>query len=357
MRKLLLGNVSVHFRDRMSIFWALMFPLAFITVFGLFDLDEAQTTEIIVVDQSESALASAIVESVRALDLVSIEAITSDLDFALREHKDGAADVVVVLPRGLGSGASPVDLPVYYRERDSQQAQLVVQAMTQLTDELNLRAAGAERAVRLVAEPLEARNRTQFDFLLPGILTMGMMAYAVVGIAGTLAQYRTQRILRRVQASPLPVWKFVVAQSASFLVISLMQLVVILLTARIFFGSHAIEDIALTLPVALAGNVLFLNLGVVVGSVTRSVNAAQGMGNAITLPMMFLSGTFYPTDTLPALVEDVVQFLPLTPLVDLMRGVLLEGDPFWAQPEAWAIVGGWLVVSSLLAGRTFRLSD
>ncbi len=73
--------------------------------------------------------------------------------------------------------------------------------------------------------------------------------------------------------------------------------------------------------------------------------------------MMFVSGVFFPTDTLPSVMRVVVRYLPLTPLIQAMRDVSLDGasvSGIWWPTTQLAI---WIGVTFGLAALTFRFSE
>jgi len=147
---------------------------------------------------------------------------------------------------------------------------------------------------------------------------------------------------------------FVIAQVGAFLVISVLQTGVILGTG-VLAGAHLPGNFVWAVPITLLGNIVFLNLGIVVAAASKTVAAASGMANAITLPMMFLSGVFFPTDQLPPFVEKLVQFLPLTPLLNALRTVLLDNESILHTGGDLALIGAWAVAMVLLASRLFKL--
>ena len=87
------------------------------------------------------------------------------------------------------------------------------------------------------------------------------------------------------------------------------------------------------------------------GSVAGSVQAAAGLGNAVSLPMMFLSGVFFPTDGLPRVLATAVEYLPLTPMVDSLRGVVLDSQSILDFPGELALLGIWIAVTTAIALR------
>ncbi len=70
--------------------------------------------------------------------------------------------------------------------------------------------------------------------------------------------------------------------------------------------------------------------------------------------MMFLSGVFFPTDTLPNILQSVVRFLPLTPLIDALRTVSLEGLSITETGPQLLLLGSWVLASFAIAGAAFR---
>ena len=73
--------------------------------------------------------------------------------------------------------------------------------------------------------------------------------------------------------------------------------------------------------------------------------------------MMFLSGTFFPTDTLPKVMQMVVKFLPLTPLLEAMRKVSIDGKSIFDLGPQLGLLAIWMVASLVIANRLFRFSE
>ncbi len=352
MGRLLLANLKITFRNRISLFWALAFPLIFIGVFALFNLDEPSEVEIALVDEAPRPLTEALVDNLETIELFVVEPV-AELETARRDLKDGDYHMVLLLPRGLGDDPQAV-ATVLYSQSNPLINQLALAALRQLFNEFNLQASGVTPAVNLAVESITTRDIGYMDFLVPGILGMGMMNYAIIGIATVLVTYQEKRILRRIQATPLPVTTFIIAQVGAFLALSVLQTAVIL-GAGSLVGAGFTTNFVWAFPLAMLGSFIFLNLGILVAATSRSVNAAAGMGNAIALPMMFLSGVFFPIDQLPPALETAVGFLPLTPLLGALRTVLLDNESILTAWDDLALLGVWAVVMVAAAARVFRL--
>ncbi|HEX7121102.1 MAG TPA: ABC transporter permease, partial [Gemmatimonadaceae bacterium] len=102
------------------------------------------------------------------------------------------------------------------------------------------------------------------------------------------------------------------------------------------------------------GALVFGSLGLLVASRSRTIEAASGLMNLIMLPMWVASGIFFSASNFPQAVQPLIQALPLTAVVDSVRGIMLQGIGWSALAPELAIVTAWLVVSFAVALRFFR---
>lgn len=355
---LVLANLKMIYRNRQALFYALVFPLIFVAVFGLFRLGETPEVGILVIDRANDAVSTALVKSLAATGRFKVEE-RGDETKARQELREGKTGYLLIIPEGMaarlarGDGQGPVNVTLLY-DRGSQTAPIVIGTVERFVDQINQRITQAPILVALQPEPVQSRQLTYFDFLLPGLVGMGVMTYSIIGVASVIALYREQKILKRILATPLKVRTFFAAQIISYLVLSVLQAIFILAAGVLLFKGHVYGNLLWLLVLVVMANVVFLNLGFIVGAVAKNVRAADGLANAVSLPLMFLSGTFFPRESLPSIMASVVGYLPLSPLLDAMRGVALEAKPFWAYPSELVILGAWMAVTSVLAVKFFR---
>lgn len=355
---LFVANLKMIVRNRLALFWALVFPLIFLVIFGLFRFDTPRSFKVAVVDHAQDRLSQGLIG-----ELASIEALKLDSSRAEGEArgalKDGEVDFVLILPAGLASTAlggqgQPAPIILLYDEAQFQTNQVIIGLVQRFLDQTNMAIQGARPLLGLQPQGIAARRHSYFDFLLPGFVGMGIMTYSVIGMASTISMYRQQKIFKRVLATPLKVRDFFISQILANLVLSLVQAAIILVAGVLLFDATIYGNLAYVFLLVLLGNMIFLNLGFIVGSFSQTVQAASGLGNIVTMPMMFFSGVFFPTDTLPRALAIVVGYLPLTPMLDAMRGVLLDNRSVWSYPAALGLLGAWIIVTSVVAVRTFR---
>ncbi len=353
---LIIANLKIIVRNRQALFWALVFPLIFVVVFGLFRIDEPGTTTVAVVDKSNDSDSRALIANLGSIELLELD-LDMDEQEAQEALKEGDIGFVLIIPEGLSESVrdqSPVSLSIFYDESRVQTNQLILGVIQQFIDQTNMDLQHAQSLIQLQREGIQARTVRYFDFLLPGFVGMGVMMYAITGMASVVALYRQQKIFKRLLTTPLKVRSFFAGQIIVYLLLSLVQAAIILAAGVFLFNGHIYGNVLWVFVLVLFGNIIFLNLGFIVGAIAKRVEAANGFANAITIPMMFFSGVFFPTENLPGVLSKIVQYLPLTPLLDALRGVTIEAKPVWAYPWELAILGIWIAVTSAVALRVFR---
>ena len=137
--------------------------------------------------------------------------------------------------------------------------------------------------------------------------------------------------------------------------VAAIQVVVIALVAELL-GANVLRGGIAFLALAVLGTVIFLNIGVIVAGLVKGRGAVEGAANAITLPMMFLSGTFFPTSQLPDVVRPAVQATPLTHLLTAMRA-LVEGESVASQWPQLLVLLAWILGTFVVARFSFSLDD
>ncbi|MCZ6890969.1 MAG: ABC transporter permease [Chloroflexi bacterium] len=365
MLALLAANLKMMVRDRQALFWALAFPLMFVAVFGLFDIGGVGSADLAIIDEANTELSRAIREELSGIETLKIDDDYSDQEQARRALGDGDLDYVLVIPQALEAlepgtvpvgerPSEPIALSLYFDQADVRTYQLVLGVLRQVVDSLNLQLAGAQPLIAVAPQAVQVRQVDYFDVVLIGLVGMGIMTNSIIFIAVKISTYRSQKMLKRLLATPLSVRRYFASEVLAHLVLAMVQAAIILAVGVFVFGGNVYGNILwLFLIVALA-TVVFLNIGFVISAWVNTPAAASGLGNVIALPMMFFSGTFFPTTSLPGFLPEVVRFLPLTPMLDAMRQVSIDGEAIWQTWPDLALLAGWLAISSVAAVKLFR---
>ena len=163
-------------------------------------------------------------------------------------------------------------------------------------------------------------------FIVPGLITMGMVQAAFANNASTIFQARFDRYINDVLSAPMKTWQMTFGYTIGGIVralaigMSLLVLAVVLVDVPI---RHPLE---LALAIGL-GLVLFASLGLVVGIYAETWDHTSFIQNIVILPLTFVGGVFYSVSVLPSPWEELSHFNPIFYLVNAVRfGFLGEAD-------------------------------
>ena len=362
MLAFLVANLKMMVRDRQTLFWALTFPLIFVVVFGLFDVGGSRSVDLAIIDHADSSISRNIRSSLTEIEILDIHTGYANQDEAHQAVKDGDLEYLLVIPGSLaelGMGTSreaPISLTLYYDQANLQENQLVEGVIRQFLNDVNLELADVDRLVEVSPQPVNAGDVEYFDILLIGLVGMAVMFNSIIVIAVKISMYRNQAILKRILVTPLRVSNYFASEILAHLLLATVQAVIIVAVGVLLFGASIPGNIGWLLLIIALGGLIFLNIGFAISGWADSPAAASGLGNVIVLPMMFFSGTFFSTSSLPSFLPDLVQVLPMTPMLDAMRGVALDGQEPWEMWREVSMLAGWLVVSSAAAIKFFRFA-
>lgn len=163
------------------------------------------------------------------------------------------------------------------------------------------------------------------DWLIPGVLGMNMMFSALFGIGFVIVRYRKNGVLKRLKGSPLSATEFLLAQ-----IISRMLLIIVVSTL-VFIMCDLVLDFAmfgsywLLFAVLILGALSLISMGLLVAARLKSDEVASGVANAISMPMMLLSGVWFSLEGSPEWIVAFAKLLPLTHVVDAARAIMLDG--------------------------------
>lgn len=138
------------------------------------------------------------------------------------------------------------------------------------------------------------------------------------------------------------------------LALMVVEVTVITTFGVLAFGVPLRGSLALFVLTCVLGALTFGSLGLLVASRAKTIEAASGLMNLIMLPMWVASGVFFSAANFPAAVQPFIQALPLTAVVDGVRGIMIQGIGWQQLAPELAVVSAWLVLSFGIALRFFR---
>ncbi len=333
-------------RDRAAVFFALVFPLMFLVLFGGLFADPTQSKVDLVQVGSVPLVEDLPPEGAEAFAQVFEVTRTRDRDAALAQVRDGDADVAIEM--------SGTRLVAHYTQTDQVKAAITQGALRAFVDAANVAASGEPPAFTLATERVEDESLRTIQFVTPGLLGWAVAMSATFGAAATLQGWRQSKLLRRLQLAPVSTRSVVSARVVVTVAVALVQLLVFVGLAAALFGLTLRGAWWMSVPLLVAGTLAFMALGLLAGALARTTEGAVNLANFVVLPMAFLSGSFFPLDAAPGWLQTVSQLLPLRHLNDGMLDVLVRGQGAGAALAPMGILLAFTAVLTLLAARLFR---
>lgn len=355
---LTLANIRSYVRDRAALFWTLAFPLIFIFMFGfIFQGGGGGGLSLAWADEDGTPASTQLRDAFTAQENIELEEATADE--ALARMRAGEVDAVIVVPTGYeatitagqaGQGP-PAAVRVYTDPSRGNLMASVYQAVGTVLGVVNL--GGRPPLVVPQPETLQTENLNFISYFVPSMLGLSVMQVGIFAAIPLVAD-REKLILKRLAATPLRRWQLVGSNVLMRLLIALVQAVIIVAVGTIVFGVEISGSLPLTALFVALGAVAFLAVGYVIASFALTEDAANGMTSVVQFPMMFLSGTFFPIDQMPDVLQAVARVVPLTYLSDALRQVMVGGAAFAPLWVCFAVLVAWLGVALLIAARKFR---
>jgi ABC-type multidrug transport system permease subunit len=216
------------------------------------------------------------------------------------------------------------------------------------------RAAGQTEPRLVRDEEVHEPGSRYIDFLIPGLIAMNLMSGSMWGVAWVVVQMRVRKLLKRLLAAPMRRRHLMYAFGLARLVIIPLELIVILVFARISFSVQVTGSYLALVAVAFAGSACFASIAIVVASRAENTETVSGLMNLITMPMFITSGVFFASSNFPESMQPVIRLLPLTAMCDGLRAVMIDGAGLVGVLPSLLILALWGVPSFLLGLRYFR---
>jgi ABC-type multidrug transport system permease subunit len=342
--QIVLARLRAFYREPGAVFWVYGFPLLMIVALGI--AFRASPVEKVTVDVQAGPRAEKIRDEL--LGRSDQKGLTfavqiNDEETSRRRLRTGKTDLIVLM--------SPDETYQYRLDKSRAESRLARTAVHEALQQ----AAGRKDAVptRPDEEMLEPGSR-YIDFLVPGLLGMSLMGGGLWGVGFAIVDMRIRRLLKRFVATPMRRSDFLLGIMISRLVFMIPEVLAVLLFSRMFFGVIVSGNIVALFALILVGAFTFAGLGLLVGSRAKTLETASGLMNLTMLPMWLLSGIFFSPDRFPQAVQPVIKVLPLTPLIEGLRAVMLEGASLGSQSFNLMILIVWGAVTFVLGLRWFR---
>ena len=317
-------GLITFYRNKNTVFWAFAFPVMImffmILVFG----NQSSPLTLYYADHDGSQASRSFLASLNSTGaFVLVDGSGMDLAKSLR---DGKISMYVEIPAGFGQGlaAGVTNVNVCY-DKSKVTTLPAVSAIRQVADAFNMHLSNTKQVVTVQAQDVATAGMSYADFLLPGIIGMTIMVTCVPAAVGICVKSRARGVFRKLATTPLSRMEWNASRILVQTITLLASMALSLAVACLLFNARPNITPTVILMV-LAGGALFVGLGNLMAVFVRDEDTASNAANMMTFPIMFVSGSFMPVDSMPWFLQDLAALSPLTYLNNGLRSAMITGS-------------------------------
>jgi ABC-2 type transport system permease protein len=342
--QLILARLRELYREPEALFWVYGFPIMMTVALGIaFRESPDPQYRVDVTGPGAEAVAKALgtEKTSKNEDRYLVKPVEADV--ARNRLRTGKTDLVVT------ASSQMYDYEFVPTRPESKLARDEVNDLLQ-------RGKGRRDPVTNRSAEMTERGGRYIDFLVPGLLGMGLMGGGLWGLGFVTVDMRIRKLLKRFLATPMRKSDFLASLMISRLMFMVPEVLLLLVFARVAFKVTIAGSLGSVVFLILLGAFSFSGLGLLIACRAKTMEAVSGLMNLVMLPMWILSGIFFSSEKFPELVQPFIQVLPLTALINALRAVMLEGATLTSQWLEVLTLVLWGGVSFVLALRFFRWS-
>lgn len=397
-------DLMVLWRHKPRLISLILFPIIMITLFGYGMGGTLENIPVVVVEQSHGAVTNQTLEAIKNMTLYDVKGIISDPDKGREMVETGQVKAAIILPSNYDNlTSSQGQSVVMYVDSSDQMASQALVPTTQALfakissqvglEKMQLSSSGSssqtsqstsnqtQSGIQVSTSQVSSNQSSSnsvitsfqnvantinfqidkiygdikyIDFLVPAVLAMTVMFSCMFGMGESIAGERERGELARLFMTPTSVSTVVGGKIISKLIIETGRAVILIVAAIILFGIIIKGSMGLTLLLLVLSALCFVGFGIMISARVSTQEDYMQMVMPFTMPMMFVSGVFYPLETMPWIFQKIAYLVPLTYANDALRAVMLKGAGLGAIWVDVAVLAGFTLVFFALGVTKFN---
>jgi ABC-2 type transport system permease protein len=327
----------------------LAFPIIMILLFGYGMGGTMTDLPVVVVSQDHGPVTDTTLNVIKSTDIYHVVDVISNVNEGKEMVDRGEVKAAIILPSDYDDTNSTQEKSVtlYLDSSDQMASQVLIPATegifskisTIASPSLDSNLTGATAPTQSLSNTINSLKQGinvhinkiygdigYIDFLVPAVLGMTVMMSCMMGMGASIAGERETGELARLFMTPTSVATVIGGKIAGKLCIELVRALILLFAAIVLFGVTIKGGILQTFIILIVGALCFVGFGIMMSARTSTQEDYTQMVMPFTMPMMFVSGVFYPIETMPWIFQKIAYIFPLTYLNDAMRAIMIKGQ-------------------------------
>ncbi len=325
-----------YLRNRFGLFFGLIFPVILILIFGaIFSGTGTSAVNVYVQNQDVGPFASPqmniaqqFLTSLNSTGVIKITMVSDSENFSRYLASQSASDGIII-PENFSANylaGNPVNVIVYGNPTSSTSG-IVSGAVNGVINYFNLDYY-RQNAIPIISVTQTTVNTQQtkyIDFLVPGLIGFAILISPMFSMVNISSEYKKTKIFKQLSLTPLTKMEWLTSKVMWYIALGAFSFILMVAAGIFLFGAHITLTVWL-IPFLILGPMMFCSLGMLVGTITKNPETAGVIGNVVTFPMMFLSGTFFPISIMPQYLQTIAHVLPLFYIIQGLNNVMVYAN-------------------------------
>ena len=350
-----------YMRNKFGLFFGLIFPVILILIFGAIFSGGGSGTITMVVQIRDTGVnlggqtfdvSTAYLDAINATGTLRVITISNSENFTEYLSRNSIENGLMIPPNFSENyvAQQPVNITVYTNPSGSTGG-TVLGIVNAVNAHFNLEAFNGSAIIATTQRNVGSQEN-YIDFLVPGLIGFAILVNPMFSLVELSSSYKKNKLFKQLSLTPLSKMEWLIAKIFWYIVLSSLSFVLMVAVGILLFDANITLTVWL-IPFLVLGPLLFASLGMLVGTVTKNPETAGVIGNIVTFPMMFLSGTFFPIAFMPEYLQTVAHVLPLFYVVEGLNNVMVYQNYTGALIDI-AVVAVIAVVIFVLAVKLFK---
>jgi ABC-2 type transport system permease protein len=191
------------------------------------------------------------------------------------------------------------------------------------------------------------------DAAIPALTAVVISMTGLMSTTMTLATYREKGILRRLRTTPVRPLVVLAAQVIVIFFMTCLGMLLLIVAGKLVYHMSFEGNVFSMLAGFVLSSLSFFGIGFILAGTMPTVRSAWVVAMVLLYPMLFLSGAFFSVKLLPAIIQKISIFIPLTYVVNLLNG-LWFGEAWSQHLLDVGVLIGMLLLGIIISAKTFR---
>jgi ABC-2 type transport system permease protein len=350
-----------YLRNPIGLFFGIIFPIILIVLFGM--IFSGTTGKITVYTQNQDTeavpppfinISETFLTALNETGTLNVQMVDASEDLPTYLSSKTSSDGII-LPANFSltyEMGIPLNITVYGNPTQSSSA-IVSGTLDAVVNQFNLKYYNQNAtSIINVKQTTFSGTPNYIDNLVPGLIGFSILISPMFAMVNISAEYKKSKLFKQLTLTPLTKMEWLTSKVLWYVFLSAISFLILAAVGIYGFGAHIALDPWL-IPFLILGPMLFCSLGMLVGTLSKSVETASIIGNVITFPMMFLSGTFFPLAIMPDYLRTFAHVLPLYYVVDGLNSVMVYANYNAAMIDI-AVVAVITIIVFVAAAKLFK---